>query len=87
MKNAKNDSLEFRRALQLANRCLKKYEESGAEQELEEKSKKKYREPGAGRKHTALEVRQVAFKWFIDVWGSLKGRLPKKPMLSFLLKT
>ena len=69
LKNAKNDSLEFRKALQLANRCLKKYEESGAEQELEEKSKIKYREPGAGRKHTALEVRQAAFEWIIDVRG------------------
>ena len=39
-------------------------------------SKKKFRESGAGRKSQAVEVRQAAFEWFVDVRGSLKGRLP-----------
>ena len=35
-------------------------------------------EPGAGRKSKAPEVRNALFQWFVDVYGSLKGRLPLK---------
>ena len=41
-------------------------------------SKKVYRLPGAGRKVQAMEVRLAMFEWFIDVRGSLKGRMPMK---------
>ena len=46
LKKAKSDSTEFKRALAIANRCFEKYTSTKAEQELEDTSKKKYREPG-----------------------------------------
>ena len=51
----------IQKSLQLANRCLEKYPSIEAEQELEDKSKKTYREPGTGRKPTAFEIQQTAF--------------------------
>ena len=39
-------------------------------------ARKKFRAAGGGRKAKALEVRQAAFEWFVDIRGSLKGRLP-----------
>lgn len=41
-------------------------------------SKKRFRSDGGGRKQQALEVREAAFQWFVDVRGSLKARLPLK---------
>eukprot|EP00794_Sanderia_malayensis_P013649 gene13649-15078_t len=38
---------------------------------------KHFRALGAGRKHTLPEVREAMYEWFIDIRGSLKGRLPK----------
>ena len=66
LKDANRESTEFRKALQLANRCLEKfvYTSTKAEQELEDKSRRSIRNHGAGRKSTALEVRQAAFQWF-----------------------
>ena len=71
LKKVKSDSTEFKRALAIANRCFEKYTSTEAEQELEDTSKKKYWEPGAGRKPTAPKVRQATFQWFIDVYWCL----------------
>ena len=51
--------------------AFEKYTSTEAEQELEDTSKKKYWEPGAGRKPTAPKVRQATFQWFIDVYWCL----------------
>ena len=45
-KETKSDSTEFKRELAIANRWFEKYTSTEAEQELEDTSKKKYREPG-----------------------------------------
>ena len=37
---------------------------------------KKFRSAGGGRKAKAQEVREAAFEWFVDIRGTLKGRLP-----------
>ena len=90
LKKAKSDSTEFKRAPAIANRCFEKYTSTEAEQELhvEDTSKKKYRQPGAGRKPTAPEVRQAAFQWFIDVFWCLYGRKHNynKVLLALVLK-
>ena len=39
-------------------------------------SKSKHRQKGGCRKITIPYVRQVLFKWFIDIHGILKRRLP-----------
>jgi hypothetical protein len=49
----------------------------GAE-EGDEPCKKRFRKSGAGRKSVAPEIREVMFEWFVDVRGTLKGRLPRK---------
>ena len=88
LKKAKSDSTEFKRALAIANRCFEKYTSIEAEQELEDTTKKKYREPGAERKPTAPEVRQVEFQWFIDVYWCLYWRRYNynKVLLALVLK-
>ena len=48
-----------------------------------EKSKKKFRKPGGGRKTRVTNVRDSLFEWFVDVRTSLKARLLRK---MFLLK-
>lgn len=75
LKNAKSDDSEFKKALQLATRCYRKIKSGD---EVEVNSKKKFREPGAGRKPAAPEVRQALFEWFVDVRGTLKARLPRR---------
>ena len=42
----------------------------------------KYRKPGAGRKQKAPDVPLGVFDWFLDVHGILKGRLPRKLILT-----
>ena len=75
LKNAKSDDSEFKEALQLATRCYRKIKSGD---EVEVNSKKKFREPGAGQKPAAPEVRQALFEWFVEVRGTLKARLPRR---------
>ena len=74
----KNDDPKFRSALRVANRCIKNRENKRKSFELISKENKKFRGPGGGRKAQAVEVRQAAFDWFVDIRYSLKGRLPMK---------
>ena len=77
--NCKNEDQKFRKAIMVARRSLDTRENKRKCGDLiDAGSKKKFREPGGGRKSQALEVRQAAFEWFVDVRGSLKGRLPTK---------
>ena len=45
----------------------------------------KYRKPEAGRKQKAPDVQLGVFDWFLDVRGTLKGRLPRKLLLFIYL--
>ena len=63
-------------ALNFAKRCHEKY--LNDEFVDEKPSKKRFCESGGGRKCKALEVREAMFKWFVNVRGVLKGRLPIK---------
>ena len=77
--NCKNTEPKFRNAIMVASRCLENRENKRKHSDMiDAGSKKKFRESGAGRKSQAVEVRQAAFEWFVDVRGSLKGRLPIK---------
>ena len=77
--NCKNEDPKFKKALMVARRSLETRENKRKCGDLiDAGSKKKFREPGGGRKSQALEVRQAAFEWFVDIRGSLKGRLPVK---------
>ena len=60
-------------AIKLAKRCHDKLVDGGFDNE--EPSKKRFRMEGGGRKCKAPEVRQAMFEWFVNVRGSLKGRL------------
>ena len=58
----------------------KRYHEKYLNDEFadEEPSKKRFRESGGGKKCKAPQVRETMFKWFINVRGVSKGRLPIK---------
>lgn len=71
-----SSNANFRKALALVSRCYESYV-NGQMNDIDD-SPKTFRAPGPGRKAIAPEVREAAFQWFIDVRGSLKGRLPKK---------
>ena len=75
LSKAKHDDPKLVNALKFAKRCYEKYL---ANDFGEEPSKKRFRGSGAGRKCKAPAVREAMFEWFINVRGSLKGRLPKK---------
>ena len=75
LKDAKNSDQHFQNAIKLAERCYNSLAE------LDDCSKppaKIFRASGGGRKSQAPEVRDALFQWFIDVRGSLKGRLSRK---------
>ena len=72
LRNAKWNDPIFRRALEMARRCLK------ADVEDKEPPKKRYRREGGGSKKKAPEVREALFEWFIDVRAVFKKYLPKK---------
>ena len=86
MKDVRHDDSELKSAIKIASRALDVREvkkNTGDLDVLEEEcrpssSKRKCREPGAGRKAKVPEVRNALFEWFVDVRGSLKGRLPLK---------
>ena len=82
MATVRNGDPRFTRAVKLALRCYKDTakERDGLENE---KTKKKFRKPGGGRKTRVTNIRDSLFEWFVDVRTSLKAWLPKK---MFLLK-
>ena len=57
----------------MAKRCHDKLLSGGFDNE--EPSKKKFRQEGGRRKCKAPKVRQAMFEWFVNVRGTLKGRL------------
>ena len=74
---------KFKQAVSLANRCFESRKrgrdlDDDFHESPSKNMKKAFREQGGGRKPIAPEVRQAVFEWFIDIRGSLKGRLPKK---------
>ena len=74
--DAKHNDSNLLSAVKLAKRCHDKLLSGGFDNE--EPSKKKFRQEGGGRKCKAPEVRQAMFEWFVNVRGTLKGRLPIK---------
>ena len=83
LKDVRHDDSELKSAIKIASRALDVREvkkNTGDLDVLEDEcrpssSKRKCREPGAGRKAKVPEVRNALFEWFVDVRGSLKGRL------------
>ena len=71
--------MDFRKAHSFAQRCFNQFEKAP---QLEPIPNKRFRAPGGGRKARAPEVRDALFEWFIDIRGSLKGRLPKKLLIA-----
>ena len=69
------DATDFKSATKFVTRCLEKFERGDFDAE-ENNTSKKFRLPGAGPPVRALEVRDALFDYFIDIRGSLKGRLP-----------
>jgi hypothetical protein len=65
---------KLEKALRLAERSyvLVKNEEEHGEEVLN----KRFTQAGGGRKNVVPEIRSAIFEWFIDIRGSLKGRLP-----------
>ena len=72
LKDAKNNDVDFVRAVKLASRS---YNEIDSLRDPSSCPPKKVRAQGAGRKRKAPEVRISLFNWFIDVRETLKGRL------------
>ena len=75
LKDAKNNDVDFVRAVKLASRS---YNEIDSLRDPSSCPPKKVRSQGAGRKRKAPEVRISLFNWFIDVRETLKGRLPRR---------
>ena len=75
LKNAKNNDVDFARAVKLAWRF---YDEIDSLRDPSSCPPQKVRAQGAGRKQKAPEVRISLFNWFIDVRETLKGRLPRR---------
>ena len=75
LKDAKNNDVDFVRAVKLASRS---YNEIDSLRDPSSCPPKKVRAQGAGRKRKAPEVRISLFNWFIDVRETLKGRLPRR---------
>ena len=81
LKEVKHDHPELQNAVKLAKRALEILEKKTTEDDDDSQpssSKKRCREEGGGRKKKVPGVRLALFDWFIDVRGSLKGRLPIK---------
>ena len=78
MKNYKGRDPEFLKALSFARRCYNDFVNSKFS---DEPPQKRFRAVGGGRKIQAPEVREALFFWFIDIRGTLKGRLPKKILI------
>ena len=93
LKDANHDNPDLKNAIKVAARALEVREKKKIECDLDldvsenedsesrsrpSSNKRKCREPGAGRKSKAPEVRNALFEWFVDVRGTLKGRLPLK---------
>ena len=76
LKNAKHDDPRLSKAMKMASRAVKRKCDDPAGLETTS-SKKSFRATGGGRKVTYPEVRVRLFEWFIDIRGSLKGRLPR----------
>lgn len=76
LKKLKHDDPQFAKALKFGKRCLD-YVLKTENDVAEPASKKKYRQPGGGRKVVAPPVREALYDWFLDVRGSLKARLPR----------
>ena len=76
LKNAKHDDPRLSKAMKMASRAVKRKCDDPAGLETTS-SKKSFRATGGGRKVTYPEVRIRLFEWFIDIRGSLKGRLPR----------
>ncbi|CAL4062693.1 unnamed protein product [Meganyctiphanes norvegica] len=74
--NVQNDDPKFQRAIGVARRALKSRQNKRKRKSIAAGSNKKFRGPGGGRKVKAIEVRQAAFDWFVDIRSTLKGRLP-----------
>ena len=72
----KHDDNNLSKTLKFAKRYHEKY--LNDEFVDEEPSKKRFRESGWGKKCKAPQVRETIFKWFINVRGVSKGRLPIK---------
>ena len=70
------------KAIKLAQRC---YQQKIKEDDplAEDKSKKRARKTGGGRKVRISNIRDSVVEWFVDVRTGLKARLPKR---LFILK-
>ena len=73
LQEAKNDDLEFCKAIKLASQCFNEIEQLRNPPTC---APTKKRALGRGRKSKAMEVRQALFTWFVNVRESLKGCLP-----------
>ena len=76
LSDVKHNDPNLANAIKLAKRCHDKY--LNGDFDVQEPSKKRFRESGGGRKCKAPEVREAMFEWFVNVRGVLKGRLPIK---------
>ena len=80
LKDVPSKDPSFQKARKMAERCL--VDGLGDVGVVGPSSAKKFRQAGAGRPTKAPEVRLAMFDWFLDIRGSLKGRLPKKMFIS-----
>ena len=76
LEGLKNDDPVMKKAVKLVKRRYDQQMKNQLET-VEPPTKSKFRNPVGGRKVTAPEVREALYDWFIDVRGSLKGRLPR----------
>ena len=76
LKVVKADNWKLVNALKLGKHCLALVDQSESEFSAAP-TKSKYRQPGGGKKVAVPEVQKALYDWFIDVWGTLKARLPK----------
>ena len=79
LRNAAYNDPQFRKAVEMTNRAMKRLEQSDEDFDLPApKKQKRIRAEGGGRKAQAIDFRNELFAWFVDVRFVLKGRLPKK---------
>ena len=77
LKSKKHNDPQLAAAVKLGKRCYDAALKAEQDEEITTPAlKSKYRQPGAGRKRVAPEVRQALYDWFINIRGALHARLP-----------
>ena len=74
LQDLKHNDPILEKAVKLGKRCYDQAMKDENEVTIPA-TKSKYRQPGGGRKAVAPTVREALYDWFIDIRGTLKGRL------------